>query len=113
MKKAAVILPVLAHLLFGAHLLFHGFALWIAVLPLAALVLMFVPIKAMHRAQQLLLVIYAAEWARAGGALIARRTAEGGAIHPAAEIMAGVTLFTLLAVFFVPRRVREPEANAR
>ena len=46
-----LILPALAHVLFAAHLLFHGAALWVVALPVAALVLAFVPVRYMNRLQ--------------------------------------------------------------
>lgn len=90
-----LLLPVLAHVLFAAHLLFHG----------AALVLAFVPVRYMNRLQQLCLLGYACEWAYSTYELVARRILEGRSYHPALEIMAGVTLFTLLTalVFYRPK----------
>ena len=100
-----LLLPVLAHVLFAAHLLFHGAALWVVALPVAALVLAFVPVRYMNRLQQLCLLGYACEWAYSTYELVARRILEGRSYHPALEIMAGVTLFTLLTalVFYRPK----------
>ncbi|HJD06623.1 MAG TPA: hypothetical protein IAA02_01950, partial [Candidatus Sutterella merdavium] len=100
-----LILPALAHVLFAAHLLFHGAALWVVALPVAALVLAFVPVRYMNRLQQLCLLGYACEWAYSTYELVARRILEGRSYHPALEIMAGVTLFTLLTalVFYRPK----------
>ena len=80
-----LLFPALAHVLFAAHLLFHGAALWVVALPVAALVLAFVPVRYMNRLQQLCLLGYACEWAY--------------------STMAGVTLFTLLTalVFYRPK----------
>ena len=59
-----LLFPALAHVLFAAHLLFHGAALWVVALPVAALVLAFVPVRYMHRLQQLCLLGYAAATTR-------------------------------------------------
>lgn len=100
-----LLFPALAHVLFAAHLLFHGAALWVVALPVAALVLAFVPVRYMNRLQQLCLLGYACEWAYSTYELVARRILEGRSYHPALEIMAGVTLFTLLTalVFYRPK----------
>lgn len=42
MIRLALIFPVLCFVLFGAHLLFHGWGLEIALLPLIPVVLLFV-----------------------------------------------------------------------
>lgn len=100
-----LILPALAHVLFAAHLLFHGAALWAVVLPIVALALSFAPIRYMNRLQQLCLLCYTCEWAYSTYELVARRILEGASYHPALEIMAGVTIFTLLTalVFYRPK----------
>ena len=100
-----LLFPALAHVLFAAHLLFHGAALWVVALPVAALVLAFVPVRYMNRLQQLCLLGYACEWAYSTYELVARRILEGRSYHPALESMAGVTLFTLLTalVFYRPK----------
>ena len=72
--------PALSTLLFCAHLLYHG---------------------------ALLHVLFACEWARAGGKIVMRRLETGGSIHPALEIMAGVTLFTILAAWCSLARHRD------
>lgn len=38
-----LILPILAHILLAAHLLFHGLGLFVSVLPLLAVPLLFIP----------------------------------------------------------------------
>ena len=84
--------PALSTLLFCAHLLYHG-------VPLAA--------AAATRLLALLHVLFACEWARAGGKIVMRRLETGGSIHPALEIMAGVTLFTILAAWCSLARHRD------
>lgn len=94
-----LIFPSLAHVLFSAHLLFHGQPLWAVILPCIALLLQFLPIPYMNRLQQVALIVYACEWAYSTYELVARRILEGMAYHPALEIMSGVTLFTLLSAW--------------
>lgn len=100
-----LLFPALAHVLFAAHLLFHGAALWVVALPIVALVLAFVPVRYMNRLQQICLLCYTCEWAYSTYELVARRILEGRSYHPALEIMAGVALFTLLTalVFYRPK----------
>lgn len=88
--------PALSTLLFCAHLLYHGVPLAAAAAPLGALILL-----------ALLHVLFACEWARAGGKIVMRRLETGGSIHPALEIMAGVTLFTILAAWCSLARHRD------
>jgi len=52
-------------------------------------------------------VLFACEWARAGGKIVMRRLETGDSIHPALEIMAGVTLFTILAAWCSLARHRD------
>ena len=86
--------PALSTLLFCAHLLYHGVPLAAAAAPLGALILLAVKGAGATRLLALLHVLFACEWARAGGKIVMRRLETGGSIHPALEIMAGVTLFT-------------------
>lgn len=89
--------PALSTLLFCAHLLYHG-------VPLAAAA---VKGAGATRLLALLHVLFACEWARAGGKIVMRRLETGGSIHPALEIMAGVTLFTILAAWCSLARHRD------
>ena len=99
-----LILPLLAHLLMGAHLMFHGagLAAFLVLIPVLAL---FIPRPAAARTQRLLLVLWSAEWIRAGVLLVMGRMAEGRPWTAAACIMGGVAACTLLAafVFSTPR----------
>lgn len=92
--------PALSTLLFCAHLLYHG-------VPLGALILLAVKGAGATRLLALLHVLFACEWARAGGKIVMRRLETGGSIHPALEIMAGVTLFTILAAWCSLARHRD------
>ena len=90
--------PVLAHVLFGAHLMFHGFGYAVA-LPLICLLLLFVPRNWMRLLQFALLSLWSIEWLRAGVMLVMTRLEEGRSPTVAGLIMAGTALFTLLAAF--------------
>ena len=108
MKRVVLAVPpVLATILFYTHLLFHGFPVAAAAAPLAALVLLVIRGALAARLLALVLVLFACEWARAGYELVMRRLDAGGSIHPALEIMAGVTVFTLLSAWCVLRRARQ------
>lgn len=98
--------PVLSTLLFCAHLLFHGMPIPIAAAPLTALILLWIPSVWSVRLLAIVQAFFALEWARAGFELVMRRLDAGGSIHPALEIMAGVTIFTLLSAWCALRRVR-------
>lgn len=99
--------PALSTLLFCAHLLYHGVPLAAAAAPLGALILLAVKGAGATRLLALLHVLFACEWARAGGKIVMRRLETGGSIHPALEIMAGVTLFTILAAWCSLARHRD------
>lgn len=99
--------PVLSTLVFCAHLLYHGVPLAAAAAPLGALVLLAVKGAGAARLLALLHVLFACEWARAGGKIVMRRLEAGDSIHPALEIMAGVTLFTILAAWCSLARHRD------
>ena len=108
MKRALLAVPpVLATILFCAHLLFHGFPVAAAAAPLAVLVLLVIRGALAARMLAVVQVLFACEWARAGWELVMRRLDAGGSIHPALEIMAGVTAFTLLAALCALRRSRQ------
>ena len=53
-----LILPILAHILLAAHLLFHGLGLFVSVLPLLAVPLLFIPKRWMVWLQSALLVLW-------------------------------------------------------
>ena len=94
-----LVFPVLSHVLFAAHQLFHGSSLWVAALPIVAIVAACFPVRYMNRLQQVILLGYTCEWAYSTYELVARRLLEGRSVHPAVEIMMGVTLFTLATSF--------------
>ena len=97
MKTALLfIAPILAHILFGAHLMFHGFGYAVAV-PLVLLLLLFVPRNWMRLLQ--MAILWSLEWVRAGVMLVMARLNEGRSPVVAGAIMAATALFTLLAAF--------------
>ncbi|MGN1209687.1 MAG: hypothetical protein ACI4SV_05245 [Duodenibacillus sp.] len=108
MRRLLLVFPVLAHVLFAAHLLFHGLPIYIAALALVAAALVFFKSSLALRSTQILLAAYGIEWARAGWVLVEMRLTHDMSIMPAAPIMAGVTLFTFacirLAAFAIDRR---------
>ena len=62
MIRLALIFPVLCFVLFGAHLLFHGWGLEIALLPLIPVVLLFVRHRYCAVICGMLLVCAGFEW---------------------------------------------------
>lgn len=109
MRCLAMLAPALAHLLFCAHLLYQGVPLWVAALPLVGLPLLVVRRKGVALLQMLVLGGYALEWVRTTWELTTVRLAVGVSIHPALEILSGVTLFTLLSALVFRSR---PEHHA-
>lgn len=99
-----LLIPFLAHILMGAHLMFHGMGLF-AFLTLIPAALLFVLRRWMVLLQRVLLVLWALEWVRAGAMLVMSRVSEGRPFALAAAIMGGTAAFTLLtaAVFSLPR----------
>ena len=95
--------PVLAHVLFGAHLMFHGFGYAVA-LPLICLLLLFVPRNWMRLLLFALLSLWSIEWLRAGVMLVMSRIEEGRSPLLAGAIMAGTALFTFAAALLLRTR---------
>ena len=101
-----LLIPLLSHLLMGAHIMFHGAGLF-AFTALIPAVLLFVPRGWMPTLRRVLLVLWALEWVRAGAMLVMERVAQGRPFTLAACIMGGTALFTLLtAAVFSLARVR-------
>ena len=105
-----LILPILAHALMTAHLLFNGFGIW-SFAPLLALIPLFIRRPAMIWMvwlQSALLVLWGIEWLRADYALVMRRMAWGEPWLTAALILGGVAFFSFLSafVFRAPRLQR-------
>lgn len=93
-----LILPILAHALMTAHLLFNGFGIW-SFAPLLAMIPLFIRRPAMIRLESVLLILWGAEWLRADYALIMRRMAWGEPWATAALILGAVALFSFLSAF--------------
>lgn len=97
------IFPALAHLLFAAHLMFHGAPIGLATMPVACMGLWLARRRWVLWAEAFLLIVFSFEWARAGYALVQVRLANGEPWHTAALIMGGVALFTLLSALVLTR----------
>ena len=91
-----LVFPVIAHVLMGAHLMFHGLPALIAV-PAALIALAWVPHRLIPVLQVCCLVLFGCEWGRAGVELVMTRIAWGQSWHLAACIMAAVALVTWLS----------------
>lgn len=105
MHRLLLVLPFFALVLFGAHLMFHGFGLWAfaALIPVA---FFFVRRPWVRIVMATLLCLAALEWIRAGVALVMERIAQGRPWMLAGAILAGCALFTALSslVFFTKRQ---------
>ena len=104
MRKALLILPLLSHVVFAAHLLFHQAGYVAAAMPLLAIGLLFVKSRSVCYLQIGLMTMYALEWIRTDYVLVARRIAEGVSYHPALEILGVVALTAILSI--LPFRLR-------
>lgn len=102
-----LILPILAHALMTAHLLFNGFGIW-SFAPLLALIPLFIRRPAMIWIESVLLILWGIEWLRADYALVMRRMAWGEPWLTAALILGEVAFFSFLSafVFRAPRLQR-------
>lgn len=107
MKRALIILPILSHVIFAAHLLFHQMGYWVAAMPILAIGLLFVKSRSASYLQIGLMTMYALEWVRTDYALVARRIAEGVSYHPALEILGVVALVAILSI--IPFRIKLAE----
>ena len=110
MKKALIILPILSHIIFAAHLLFHHFGYAVAASPLLLIGLIFVKSRSASYLQIGLMTMYALEWVRTDYALVARRIAEGVSYHPALEILGAVAFVAILSI--IPFRMKLAELKA-
>ena len=96
-----LILPILAHILLAAHLLFHGLGLFVSV------PLLFIPKRWMVWLQSALLVLWGIEWLRSAWELVLQRMAWGEPWMRAGAIVAGCGLFSWLTIFvFRQSRIR-------
>ena len=101
-----LILPILAHALMTAHLLFNGFGVW-AFSPLLAVLLLFVRRPFTVWVQTTLLILWGVEWLRADYALVMRRIAWGEPWLAALCILGGAAVFSLTAALvFRVRTIR-------
>lgn len=107
MRKALIILPILSHILFGAHLLFHGLGYYVAAIPVLAIGLLFLKSRSALYLQIGIMMMYALEWIRTDYALVARRIAEGVSYHPGLEIIGAVALLAILSI--IPFRMKLAE----
>ena len=107
MKKALFILPILSHIVFGAHLLFHHFGYAVAAIPVLLIGLLFVKSRSAYYLQIGIMTMYALEWIRTDYAFMVRRAAEGVSFHPGLEIMGAVALVAILSI--IPFRMKLAE----
>lgn len=111
MKKALFILPILSHIVFGAHLLFHHFGYAVAAIPLLLIGLLFVKSRSAYYLQIGIMTMYALEWIRTDYAFVARRVAEGISYHPGFEIIGAVALVAILSI--IPFKMKLAELQRR
>lgn len=91
-----LIFPVLASLLFAAHLMFWNQQLWMAV-PAALIALLFVRRAWAAIVIEACFAVFTIEWAMTAYALYLKRIEAGSPWMLAVSIVAGCALFTLLS----------------
>lgn len=105
MIRLALLYPVLCFVLLGAHLLFHGFGLEIALLPLVPAVLLFVRRTWCVQLCVTLLILAGFEWVRTAVDLaMARQAAELPWIRATVIIGACAVVTWFAALMLVTRR---------
>lgn len=93
----------LTHILFAAHLLFHGWG-WLSVcIILFFLVMSFFPRRHMGKFQMGIFALYSIEWVRTTIFLVQERIDQDRPYSLALGILLGVTLWTLLQMYIVSR----------
>lgn len=94
-----------AHILFAAHLLFHGWG-WLSVcIILFFLVMSFFPRRHIGKIQAGIFLLYSIEWVRTCIFLVQERIDQGRSFSLALGILLGVTLWTLLQIYIVSRPI--------
>lgn len=99
-----LVFPILAYVLFAAHLLFHGLGLVVALLGLLPVVFIGFRHKIAVYAHMGLLIIIGLEWLRAMWALVELRLAYGMDWKLAAAILIGCAVFSFASAWIVYRR---------
>lgn len=99
-----LIFPILAYVLFAAHLLFHGFGLWIAVAGLIPIALIGFGHKAVIYGHTVLLSLIGIEWLRTMWTLVEIRRAHGVDWMLAATILTACALWSFLSAWIIYRR---------
>lgn len=97
MIRLALVYPALCFVLLGAHLLFHGYGMAVAMLPLISAVLLFVRNPWCARLCGLLLICSGAEWAYTALELAIERQAHGLPWIRATAIIGGCAAATWMA----------------
>ena len=101
-----LVFPVLAMILMGAHLMFHGFGL-LAFVVFVPIAILFVPHRFVAYFSSALLALFALEWVRAGVVLVMNRIDAGRPWMLAGAILGACAVFTLLsAAVFLSQRLR-------
>lgn len=95
--RLLLIFPVLCFVLFGAHLLFHGWGLTVSLLPLIGVVLLFVRNKWCAVVCGVVLACAGCEWLYTALELAMRRQAEDMPWMRATLIIGACAVFTWLA----------------
>lgn len=102
-----LIFPVLASLLFAAHLMFWNQHLWMAV-PVALIALLFVKRAWVPRVIEVCFAVFTIEWVMTAYALYLKRIAAGSPWMLGVSIVAGCAVFTLLsALVFETRTLKK------
>lgn len=99
-----LIFPILAYVLFAAHLLFHGFGLWIALAGLIPVALIGLRQKAVIYTHTMLLSLIGFEWLRTMWALVEIRRAYDVDWMLAATILSTCALWSFLSAWIMYRR---------
>ncbi|MDO4937364.1 MAG: hypothetical protein Q4E62_05545 [Sutterellaceae bacterium] len=99
-----LIFPILAYVLFAAHLMFHGFGLFVAAAGLLPAFFVGFRHKAIVYVHTALLILIGLEWLRAMWALVEIRLAHGMDWKLAAAILTGCALWSFVSAWIVYRR---------
>ncbi len=91
-----LIVPFLSLVIFGAHLLFHGWGMFVAILPVVIALTWFVPKRFVLRLHQLLMLVIAGEWIYTAFQLAHTRMMMEQPWMRASLILGGVALFALI-----------------
>lgn len=107
-----LVAPIVSYVLFAAHLLFHGWGVWVAVAALVPLAFIGFKNRIASILHTVLLWLIGLEWVRTTGELVKMRIAEGMEWERAAAILAACACLAFAGSWIMYKRAAAKPAGA-